>query len=107
MRDHSHTQTDRPEQPTARPGGGALVLRVIVDEDPAVSPKRAVRAGYLRREEIADTLGVSARAARAITDALERGIPYSDTPGEHERLYLIPAGALGPRPAGQISASRR
>jgi hypothetical protein len=107
MRDQSHTETDRPERPTARAGGGALVLRVIVDEDPAVGPERAVRAGYLQCEEIADALGVSASEARAITDALERGIPYSDTPGEYERLYLIPAGAVGPRTAGQISASPR
>jgi len=74
------------------PDADTLVLSVIVDGDRGVPPERAVRARYLHLNDVADVCNVTEEAL----DALRRGVPYSDTPGESETLYLIPteAGAL-------------
>lgn len=71
------------------------MLRVVVDKDRAVAPERAIRASYLHSDELEETLGLESVEAQEIITALERGIPYSDTPGDYERLYLIPGAAIG------------
>jgi hypothetical protein len=78
-----------------KPGEPAALLRVVVDEDPAVAPERAVRAGYLHSDELADVLGLDSGEAQEVIAALERGIPYSEPPGEYERIFVIPRAAVG------------
>jgi hypothetical protein len=74
-----------------------LALRVVVDESPDASAERTVRAGYLAFDEIADTLGLSKEAGHAVVAGLQEGVPYSETAGGAERIYLIPAAAI-PQP---------
>jgi hypothetical protein len=80
------------------------VLRVIVDEDPATAPERAVRAGYLDASEITDLLNLDTQQAQAVTADLQRGIPYSDHDGEYERCYLIPAPTIANQPGDTVGA---
>jgi hypothetical protein len=80
----------RPEPPSR------LALRVVVDEAPDVAAERTVRGHYLGLDEIAETLGLSHEAADSVIAGLQQGVPYSDTTGEGERVYLIPAAAIPP-----------
>ncbi|HEV3071853.1 MAG TPA: hypothetical protein VGY76_10570 [Solirubrobacteraceae bacterium] len=73
----------------------AALLRVVVDEDPTVAPERTVRAGYLHSDELADVLGLDSVEAQEVIAALEQGIPYSEPPGDHERIFVIPRAAVG------------
>jgi hypothetical protein len=85
----------RPEPPSQ------LALRVVIDEASDVAAERTVRAHYLGLEEISDTLGLDHEFEDSVITALQKGIPYSETAGEGERVYLIPAAAIppvGPRP---------
>jgi hypothetical protein len=73
-----------------------LALRVVADEAPDVAAERTVRAHYLGFDEIADTLGLSQEAAHAVIAGLQEGVPYTETAGDEERVYLIPAAAIPP-----------
>jgi hypothetical protein len=61
-----------------------------------VAAERTVRAHYLGLEEIADTLGLEHDFADSVITELQKGVPYSATSGEDERVYLIPAAAIPP-----------
>jgi hypothetical protein len=87
---------------TATQRAALSVLRVIVDEDPATAPERAIRASYLDASELTDVLDLDVGEAQKITGALQRGIPYSDQDGEYERCYLIPAPTIHNPPPGDI-----
>lgn len=87
-------QPDTPADDVGNSPPPRLALRVVVDESPDVSAKQTVRAGYLDFDEIADTLGLSQEAAHAVIAGLHEGVPYSETAGDAERVYLIPAAAI-------------
>jgi hypothetical protein len=89
-------QPDTPADDLGHSPTPRLALRVVVDEAPDATAERTIRAHYLAFDEIADTLGLSQEAAHAVIAGLQQGVPYTETAGDAERVYLIPAAALPP-----------